>query len=803
MKTFRSLVVERLVAVVLVAMAGISTATAQSMTSIPRARGDQSVVEVRKLFLEVIINDISTGVLAAFNEVDGGGLSAAPEDLEAAGLIAMPEARDQQGRIVLDVLPGVAYRVDEISQRLYVTTTDHARVIRRIDAYNRQKLLTPRSDYGAVINYSLFAATGGLSDLDFGRLDTASGTFNLRLFSPYGLVNHAFIAGRTGDWADDVVRLQSTWSYADPRRMLTYRVGDFVSGGLSWTRPVYLGGAQVQRNFAIRPDVITKPLPTFSGSAAVPSTIEVYTQNTRTWSSNVAAGPFEVVNLPIIGRQGEARVVLKDSQGRETVTSLPFYSSDKLLQEGLFYFSAEAGFPRRSYGVLSDDYASDAFAILSGRYGLTNQLTLEGHLEAGEKLVSGGMGAAYLLGRYGVASFAAAGSAYEDRAGALASAALELRWKGWSLYGRIQRTFGDYDDVASVTSTSKHEDALGRPLVATVPRAIDQVSLSVPLPYERAHLQLAYTRMDHDIWYDSEILSLNYSHEIWPRATFRASLFQNFGDAGGAGAYAGISIALDSGIAASAGYDYSDGHGRLMADVIKAERPEAGSIGWRARVVEGEDPVRAAAASYRSQFARFETTVTQYGDDVRGTASVDGALAFAGMGVFATQRIYDSFAVVDVGAPNVEVSYQNRPVGVTDRWGRILVPNLHSHIPNAISIDPSNLPVDADIPTTKEVVVPMQGSGVVVGFGLGQESRAALVGFVDAVGKPLKAGAAVRLDGVKQPSIIGYSGQAFLDELSESNMATVELTDGTTCRAEFTYRPEPGVQVRIEGVVCG
>ena len=261
MKTFRSLVVERLAAVVLVAMAGTSTVAAQSMTSIPRARVDPGVVEARKLFLEVIINDISTGVLAAFNEADGGGLTAAPEDLEAAGLRAMPEARAPDGRIVLDLLPGVAYRVDEATQRLYVTTTDHARVTRRIDAHKQPGLPEPRSDYGAVINYALFAATGALSDLDFGRLDTASGTFDLRLFSPYGLLNHAFIAGRTGDWADDVVRLRSTWSYSDPHRLLTYRVGDLVSGALSWTRPVYLGGAQVQRNFSIRPDVITKPLP--------------------------------------------------------------------------------------------------------------------------------------------------------------------------------------------------------------------------------------------------------------------------------------------------------------------------------------------------------------------------------------------------------------------------------------------------------------------------------------------------------------------------------------------------------------
>ena len=42
---------------------------------------------------------------------------------------------------------------------------------------------------------------------------------------------------------------------------------------MNWTRPVRLGGGQVQRNFGIRPDLITMPLPSLSSSAAVASTV--------------------------------------------------------------------------------------------------------------------------------------------------------------------------------------------------------------------------------------------------------------------------------------------------------------------------------------------------------------------------------------------------------------------------------------------------------------------------------------------------------------------------------------------------
>ncbi|MBN9268352.1 MAG: fimbrial biogenesis outer membrane usher protein [Hyphomicrobium sp.] len=360
------------------------------MRSIPRPDPVLSATDERNLFLEVVINDFPTGVLTEFSEHPELGLTTTPEELAASGLKLAEQARIGDNRIALQRLPGVSYRVAESEQRLYIIAPDETRIRRTLDARasrrNREHT-GPQADYGAVLNYSLFGATGALSNRDFGRLDTFSGSFDLRAFGPLGTLSHSLVAGRTSyDWMDDIVRLRTAWTYSDPMHMLTYRAGDLVSGGLTWTRPVNLGGVQVQRNFGLRSDLVTKPLPSFAGSAAVPTTVEVYSQNTRVWSSKVAPGPFEVFNLPVIGTSGEARVVLLDSQGREIETVLPFYNADILLREGLFDFSIEAGFPRRSIGVLSDDYDDNAFAILSARYGLSNELTLEGHLEAGSQL---------------------------------------------------------------------------------------------------------------------------------------------------------------------------------------------------------------------------------------------------------------------------------------------------------------------------------------------------------------------------------------------------------------------------------
>jgi outer membrane usher protein len=54
-------------------------------------------------------------------------------------------------------------------------------------------------------------------------------------------------------------------------------------------------------------------LPAARGTAAVPSTADIYINNIKTYSQDVAAGPYVLNNLPAITGNGTARVVLHDS----------------------------------------------------------------------------------------------------------------------------------------------------------------------------------------------------------------------------------------------------------------------------------------------------------------------------------------------------------------------------------------------------------------------------------------------------------------------------------------------------------
>jgi outer membrane usher protein len=142
-----------------------------------RAQGppapDQNVsqsVEAGDLYLEVFINDISTEMIGAFRQLADGGLSATPEELGEVGLKANTEVREPNGSVRLEDVPGLDYRIDAATQRLYVTIDDSARAAKIIDispkATTDEEAQKPQSSYGAVLNYSLFAGTNDLMDGD-------------------------------------------------------------------------------------------------------------------------------------------------------------------------------------------------------------------------------------------------------------------------------------------------------------------------------------------------------------------------------------------------------------------------------------------------------------------------------------------------------------------------------------------------------------------------------------------------------------------------------------------------------------
>src|SRR6185437_5134124 len=219
------------------------------------------------------------------------------------------------------------------------------------------------------------------------------------------------------DSADSsAVRLDSTYVYSDTETMRRYRVGDFISGFLPWTRPVRMGGVQVSSDYSMRPDLITFPVPELSGSVAVPSAVDVLINGTQVLSRQIHPGPFQVPQLPVVNGQGTISMSVTNALGQQVTTELPFYASSELLAPGLQTYSAEIGFVRKNWGVVSNDYGSLA-GVVAYRRGLTPDLTIEAHGEATRGHFMAGAGGVLSVGNFAVANLAIAGSGASGNTG--------------------------------------------------------------------------------------------------------------------------------------------------------------------------------------------------------------------------------------------------------------------------------------------------------------------------------------------------------------------------------------------------
>jgi outer membrane usher protein len=277
--------------------------------------------------------------------------------------------------------------------------------------------------------------------------------------------------------------------------------------------------------------------------------------------------------------------------------------------------------------------------------------------------------------------------------------------------------------------------------------------------------------------------------------------FSDFGEQRNFGVFAGLSIPFGTSASATTGVVSGRDGSSVTTDLIKPLTQEVGSYGWRVRDSEGAVGDRAAAASYRSSFARTEVGVQQSNGTIRGQAEVQGGIATMGTGVFFSNRIEDSFAVVDAGAPGVNVLYENRPIGKSNEQGMLLIPSLRAYEKNKISIDPQGLSVNADVQQTQELVAPADRSGVVLRFGVNTNVSAAIVIIRGADGKAVPVGSKWQINDSAESFVVGYDGRAYVKGLQPTN--TIAVTVGVNdCRASFPFTPAEDRQVVIGPVVC-
>ena len=520
------------------------------------------------LLLDVQINGHSIGKIGEFT-MRGTELMAKRSELRDLGFqvptllnsssSASPTA-EPGGLIGLSDLPGVTWSVDERTQELRVTATDSSLLPTLLQVDGREKPTDRRvieSGTGVTLNYDIVGTSAG------GHTG-ASGALDMRAFSPWGVMSSGWLAyaGATpsSSGKNTAIRLDSTYEFADVNTLRRYGLGDFITSGLAWTRPIHLEGVQVRSDFSMRPDLVTFPLPSVSGSVAVPSALDVLADGNLVISSQIDAGPFEIPQLPVVSGAGTISMTVTNALGQQVNVTQSFYASSALLAPGLQTFAVQAGLVRRNWGSVSNDYGGIAGSAIYRR-GLTPKFTVEGSVEGTPGAVMVGAGGVGQVGNLGVLNFSIATSNGTGHPGAQFSAGAQRIGREFSLGASATVAGHNYLDVAAMNG-------------APVPRK--QLNANVGLSLRRlGSVGVAYAGLDQDsspnpVAADitpaqhSHIFSANYSIQIH-HVSFYATDFKDFASTGSSnGLQVGLTIPF--GRRSSMGVSgASDGSGQVQA----------------------------------------------------------------------------------------------------------------------------------------------------------------------------------------------------------------------------------------------
>ncbi|OTS50029.1 fimbria/pilus outer membrane usher protein [Acinetobacter pittii] len=760
-----------------------------------------------QLFLNISINSNASEDLVAVKQSKDGKLYIRSSALKTLRLKMDEHIPDNQWVCIND-LNGIQFKYLENEQSLNLKVPSNMLTGYSVDLSGQQitspNLLKMKPLNAAILNYSLYNTITNDENVFSG---TAEGIFNSAIgnFSSGVLYNGS---NENSYSHEKWVRLESKWQYVDPEKIRIYTLGDFISNSPDWGSSVRLAGFQWSSAYSQRGDIVTSALPQFSGSAALPSTLDLYVNQQKIYSGLVPSGPFDIKQLPFISGN-EVTLVTTDATGQQSITKKPYYFSSKILAKGINEFSVDVGVPRYNYGLYSNDYDDATFASGAIRYGYSNSLTLSGGAEASTDGLSNlGTGFAKNVLGIGVINADIAASQYKDENGYSALLGLEGRIsKNISFNTSYRKVFDNYFDLARVSQVRYLKD---NQINAESQNYLNYSALADEIFraginynfYAGYGVYLGYNQIKYsDNSY--KLLSTNLSGSLDKNWGFYASAYKDYENHKDYGVYFALRYTPSSKVNAITSVSSDSGSLRYRQEIFGLSEPQIGSFGWGGYVERDQDANENNASvytSYRARAAYLTGRYNRFGDNDQVAVSATGSLVAAAGRIFAANEIGDGYAVVINAGPQSQIINGGVNLGETDKSGRFLIPSLMPYQVNHIYLDPSYLPLNWNVKSTDQKTVVGYRQGTLVDFGAHQVISG-LVKLVDQKNSPLMPGYTVRING-QQNGMVGYDGEVFIPNLLKQNKLEVDLLDHGSCQVDFTYNSNQYSTKKLGPYVC-
>ncbi|MDA5496836.1 fimbria/pilus outer membrane usher protein [Yersinia aleksiciae] len=766
------------------------------------------------LYLELVVNGRNFGEAVPV-VYRGGHYYLTPEQLKATGL---PLPKSNMSEVAIDGMDKVKVKYQGDRQQLLIDIPSEwlpqQQVMEKLsDDYNLAK-----SSLGLLFNYDVYASQGSSND----QPGTVSAWTEQRIFDRFGVFSNTGVYRSALTDTDDItvekgyVRYDTQWRFNDESHLLSYTAGDLITNSLAWSSSVRVGGLQLSRNFSIRPDLVTYPLPQFAGQAAIPSTVDLYIDNFRTQSASVNPGPFVIDNGPRINGAGQATIVTTDALGRQISTSIPFYVASELLKPGLWDFSISSGMLRQNYGIRSNDYA-DPVASGVVRYGVTTWMTLEGRADVAKQLNVTGGGIGLRAGNYGVlnGSYSISQAGNEVFGSGIAPTELNTDTSppsapsSYGGQGHQQSVGYSYSNsvfslnAQRIMRSTNYGDLANYKSEYRLSRRTDQITGSLGLG-AYGSIGTGYFDVRDALGERTRLVNLSYSTTLFGNTSFYLSVNRELGSQG---YNAQMVFSLPLGEWGSGSISSVRDTNNTWSQRVNYSRatPTDGGLGWNMAYANGSGAnshYQQADLIWRTR--AMETRVGVYGGegDYQTWGEASGSLVMMNRSLYASNTINDAFALVSThGFGQIPVSYENQLIGTTNDKGYLLIPNVTSYYQARFQIDPMSLPADVSMPEVERRLAISERSGYLIDFPM-QQITAATLHIIDSSGADLPKGSPVYTTDAKPVSYVGWEGITYVEPANPQNKLKITRADnGANCYVQFALKSSSGIQ-DIGTVTC-
>ncbi len=626
--------------------------------------------------------------------------------------------------------------------------------------YNKKIMAPDKADFGGFLNYETFYGQDNTSK-EFSALA------ELGVFRDYWLFNNQMLYRNT-DTESKTTRLSTSFDIRFPEKFLKVTAGDNTSIFNSLLSSYRFGGLSIGSDFTERPDFIYWNVPTLKGSAALPSTVDLFINGISMYQQKVTPGYYALQSGASIQQGGQAQIVVEDVLGNRTVQSFPIYINNRLLKTGLNEYNLSLGKMRYNYDEDSNDYR-EFFSNLYFRRGINESTTLGTNVGYSKKNSNLSFLWTQALSKYALLDYSLTASRSDNETGYSNALSLsrDATYYSFGLMSKFNdrkfKTLG-YTDYIDLTKM----DNLVYLSLFKVP-FLDSLNLNF---VERKYYQTSQSNNR-----DTQIINVGFFKNINNKSTFSMSYFKN------------LTADKDNGFTFSYSYNF-DNAKRLYidhdtnADTSRLRYVENSVLAKNFDYVlganrSGSDYSYNAFGLWKSAYGDLAVSHDQ-GERYHNTQlDYRGALVFLDNKFSLTKYVDNAFALVKVSDyKDIDVTRSLSLLGRTNDKGYMFVHDITPYVYTDLAFDQNQLPIEDVFEYSSKQLVALNQRGYVINFPI-YKTKTIIVKLVDGNNQIFKQGSMVYVSSQENEKYpIDSEGKVYLYGLKPDQYNLLIKTEG-------------------------